>query len=180
MIKYSIVDECGEVIKGGGIHTSPEDISDIIKNKKSVVLKHEDSYEIITPVGHKTAIVHNVPAHQHSSILLRVLSFYCVGWAVWMWIFGGINTFKFYEGINTVLGKPHNETIFYIEIITIGIISFLSSLRRGYGLIGYTLQAAWWLFLTMFFTQRTSSTAILIYGSFFLFSMYGIYLVRKK
>lgn len=180
MIKYSIVSKTGKILEGEPVKTCNSDINQIINHKKSVVCEYEGSYEIITPVGNNAAIIHNVKKHEHSSLLLRVLSFYCVGWALWMWTIGGIATISSYEGINAVLSQPQNEAVFYLEIIAIGIISFLSSFGKSFSLIGFTLQAAWWLFLTMFFIQNSPNTAIFIYGSYFLFSLYGMYTVRKR
>src|SRR6056297_31149 len=163
MITYSIVNSEGAVTKGAStIKTGSEQLQDVLENQKSAIYKYDTTLEIVTPIGHHNAIVHSVPNHRwmHSSLLLRVLSFYCVGWAIWMWIFGGTKTFDFYQGINVLLGQPQNENVFYAQIVVIGVASFVSSLRPGYRLIGFTLQALWWLFLTMFFIQKTPSTAI--------------------
>lgn len=179
MIRYAIVNDEGEIIRGESIKTPKEDIKTSIHLQKSVVFNHISTFEIIVPVGTQAAIIYEV-RKLHSGIMLRVLSLYCMAWGAWMWVFDSIEKNIYYENINNIIGKPQNEMLFYIQIILIGLISLISSFFGRYKFVGFTLQAVWWLFLTMFFAQQGPSTAILIYGSYFVISLSGIYLMRGK
>lgn len=176
MISYSIVDSNGKVIDGKKTIKTPEkEIYEAISLKKSVVYSHISSFEILLPVGSEIAIIYHV-RKLHLGFLLRVLSFYSIGWASWMIAFDGIEEMIFYEGIKKFMGAPSNDALFYFVIVVLGVISLLTSSAGRYRIIGFNIQAAWWFALTSFFAQSGPNTAIFIYGSFFVFSMYGAYL----
>lgn len=179
MIRYSIISDQGGVIEGHEVKTPTEEIKNAITLKRSVIYSHVTSFEIIVPVGTETAIVYHV-RKLHLGFMLRVLSFYCMGWGFWMIAFDGIEEMILYEGLNDIIIAPQNDLLFYSVIVTIGVFSLFTSFFGRYKIVGFNLQAAWWFFLTAFFAHNGTNTAIFIYGSFFVLSLYGAYLTIKN